>query len=838
MRAGPIAAITVLVILPPAIAITGQTIRTARSEQVQGQTKAPVRAPVVARANPASSTASVVTTDAQLTKVVQTNCATCHSDRSKEQFGNVSLQNYDVAAAAKNAELSERMIRKLRAGMMPPPTAPHPPAEMLVALVERIESKVDAAAKLDPNPGTRTFQRLNRAEYKAAVKDLLGLDIDPGNWLPLDTMSGNFDNIADAQFLNPTVLEAYLNAAEDISRMAIGDRNAPDVSVKYANSVYLSQNPSDHVAGTPYGTRGGIAVDHVFPADGEYVLSLNFASGGSAKDEKIDFSVDGVPVYMLNYDPAVTRQAAAADGRSFALQATPPIKITAGEHHIAAAFVKKQDGPLEDVIRPHDWSYAGGGSGGNAITQLPHIRELYVKGPTKITGMTEGNASRNRVFSCRPIEAAGEQTCARTIITRLGSQAFRRPMTAADTDQFLKLYEAGSERGGFETGIREALSGILASPNFVFKAEAAPASVVAGQKNYRLSDLDLATRLSFFLWGTPPDEQLLSEASERKLSAPGELEKQTKRMLADPRSEALGSRFAAQWLHLANMYKVNPDANYFPNFDQLTADAMKTETVMFFNYLVRENRSLVELYSANYSFINERLARHYGISNVAGPEFRKVEYPDASRRGILGQGSIQVLTSYAGRTSPVQRGKWVMSTLMGTPPPNPPPNVPPLDDTAGGRDGQTLTTRQRMEIHRNNAMCARCHNLIDPIGLAMDNFDPTGRWRVRESGVALDTNGKYYDGSPISNVSELEEALLKRPIPLARTFAENLLSYAVGRPIEYFDQPAIRSIVNAAEQNKYPMQSFITGIVKSDAFQMKRVETAPETTTGKNINRN
>jgi len=325
-------------------------------------------------------------------------------------------------------------------------------------------------------------------------------------------------------------------------------------------------------------------------------------------------------------------------------------------------------------------------------------------------------------------------------------------------------------------------------------------------------------------------------AAQKKLSAPGEIEKQVKRMLADPRAEALGTRFAAQWLHLANMYKVNPDPNYFPNFDQLTADAMKTETIMFFNNLVQQNRSLLELCSANYSFLNERLARHYGISGVAGDEFRKVQYPDNSRRGILGQGSIQVLTSYAGRTSPVQRGKWVMSTLMGTPPPQPPPNVPPLDDTAGGKDGQVLTTRQRMEIHRANAMCARCHSMIDPIGLVMDNFDPTGRWRTREGGVALDTAGKFYDGTNISNVGELIDVLLKRPVPLVRTFADNLLSYAIGRPTEYYDQPTIRAIVKSSEAEKYPMQSLIMGVVKSDAFQMRRAETATDQATTKNRN--
>jgi mono/diheme cytochrome c family protein len=839
MRATFTAFLILVVILAGATAMTSYTMQVATKPAAQGQAKTPAATAAPARTTAAPAPARAVVTDADLTKVVKTNCASCHSDKLKESFGNLSLQNYDVALATKNVEVSEKMIRKLRAGMMPPPNAPHPAPETLLALVERIETKIDAAAKLDPNPGTRSFQRLNRAEYKAAVKDLLGLDIDPGNWLPLDTMSGNFDNIADAQFLNPTVLEAYLNAAEDISRMAIGDRNAPDIAVKYANSVYISQNPGDHVAGTPYGTRGGIAVDHVFPADGEYQLQLTFASGRGAKDEKIDFSIDGEQVFLLDYNQATTQSGAAADGRSYTPQGTPVIHVTAGQHHVAAAFVKQQDGPLEDIIRPHDWSYAGGGSGGNAITTLPHIRELYIKGPSKVTGMSEGSPSRDKVFSCRPINQAGEANCAKTIIAKLGAQAFRRPLTAADTTQFMKLYDSGSERGGFEIGIREVLSGMLASPNFVLKTEIAPGTLAPGQKNYRLSDLDLATRLSFFLWGTPPDEQLETLAVQKKLSLPGELDKQVKRMLADPRADSLGSRFAAQWFHLAQMYKVNPDPNYFPNFDQLTADAMKQETITFFNNLVRQNRPLLELYTANYTFLNERLARHYGIPGVAGPEYRKVEYPDKTRRGLLGQGSIEVLTSLAGRTSPVQRGKWVMGTLMGTPPPNPPANVPPLDDTAGGKEGQVLTTRQRMEIHRANPTCARCHNLIDPIGLAMDNFDPTGRFRTRENGVGLDTNGKYYDGTSISNVSELVDALVKRPIPLARTFTENLMEYALGRSVEYYDQPTIRSIVKAAEKDNYPMVSFITGVVNSPAFLMKRAETPVSTdATSKSVGKN
>ncbi len=834
MRATLTASIAVVMIL--AGAVTSYTFR--GEPQAPQATASPKTTPATASPASATRTAGKTFTDAELTEAIHANCAVCHSDRLKEQYGNVSLEHYDVASATKDPALSERMIRKVRAGMMPPPNAPKKPApELLTAMAQRIENKIDAAWALNPNPGTRSFQRLNRPEYQAAIKDLLGLDIDPANWLPLDTMSGNFDNTADAQFVNATVLDAYLNAAEDISRMALGDGNAPDVDTRFATSKYLSQNPADHVPGTPYGTRGGIAIDHVFPADGEYIFSLTFSSGGSAKDEKVDVSVDGVQIALLSYQGRAGAQA--ADGVTSGNRlGTPPLRITAGEHHVAAAFVKQQDGPLEDTIRPHDWSLAGGGSGGDAVTRLPHLRELFIKGPSNITNTTNDNVMRAKVFVCRPTVAAEERPCAKTLITKLATKAFRRTLTATDTDELMKLYDAGSERGGFELGIRETLSGILSSPNFVLKTETTSATPVLGQKNnYRISDFDLATRLSFFLWGAPPDDQLETAAAQKKLSAPGELEKQVRRMLADPRADALGTRFAAQWLHLSAMYKVNPDPNYFPNYDQLTADAMKTETVMFFNNLVRQNRSFLEAFSANYTFINERLARHYGIPNVSGEQFRKVQYPDSSRRGILGQGSIEVLTSYAGRTSPVQRGKWVMSTLMGTPPPNPPPNVPPFDDTAGGKNGEVLTTRMRMEIHRANPTCSRCHSMIDPIGLAMDNFDPTGKWRTRENGVLLDTHGTFYDGTPIASVGELEDALLKRPVPLIRTFVQNLMEYAVGRPMEYYDQPAIRKIVKSAEPDKYPMVSLIMGVVQSEAFQMKRIET-PATETAAKIGRN
>jgi len=751
------------------------------------------------------------------TAVVKRYCVGCHNDRTKS--GGLSLASFDVAHASQNAEVAEKMIRKLQAGFMPPPLAARPDAATAAALVSALESHVDAAAAAKPNPGIRTFQRLNRAEYAAAVRDLLALDVEAGHWLPLDTKSANFDNIADAQALSPTLLEGYLNAAAAISRMALGDRNAPAVDSTYTNPGYVSQHPWDHIDGAPFGTRGGIVVDHVFPADGEYVFEVSLVSGAFSKFEDIDISINGERVALLAYE---TGPAGGADGRGGRAIRTEPIVVKAGQRKVAAAFVRKADGPYEDLIRPHDWSYAGGGSGGPGITTLPHVRDFVIKGPYRPTGISD-TASRQKIFSCRPISAAEERPCARQIIAKVGAEAYRRPLEPSEVDRILPLYEKARAKGAFEEGVRGALEAILASPYFIFRLEKEPTSAVAGG-TYRVGDVDLASRLSFFLWGTPPDQELLALASQGRLSAPATLEKQARRLLADPRSDALGSRFAAQWLRLQDVDKVHPDPNNYPNFDNNLAADMRRETELFFNSIVREDRSVLDLFRADYTFVNERLARHYGFPGVSGDEFRRVTYPDDARRGILGQGAILVQTSLANRTSPVLRGKWVMEVLMGTPPPPPPNDVPPFEDTATAKGGRMLTTRERMEIHRANPTCNSCHRFMDPIGLALDNFDVTGKWRAREFGMPLDTKGEYYDGTPVSKPSELLAALLKRPVPLVRTFTENLMAYALGRRVEYFDEPSVRAIAKQAEAGGDRMSSFILGVIKSDAFLVKRAE--------------
>ena len=759
--------------------------------------------------------AQAVQADADSNLVVRRTCVACHNDQSLR--GNLSLEHFDVTDAAGHADVAERMVRKLRAGMMPPPAPNRPAAATLRTLAETLERHLDEAAAVAPDPGGRTFQRLNRAEYAEAVRDLLALDVDAGDWLPLDQVSANFDNIADAQTLSPTLLEAYLNAASAISRLAIGERGSRAVDHTYTNSEYVSQHPWDHVEGAPYGTRGGLVVDHVFPADAEYVFALTFTSGANTRVDDIDVSIDGERAALLHYN---TDRQVGADGRGGVSTATQPVFVRAGPHRVAAAFIRQAEGPYEDLIRPHDWSFAGGGSGGAGITTLPHVRDVVISGPYNVTGLSE-TPSRQRIFTCRPTGPGEARPCARRIITRLGREAYRRALEAREIDDLLRFFDDGAANGGFETGVGTALEALLASPHFVLRLERAP--VDAPRRGYRLSDVDLASRLSFFLWGTPPDDELQTLADEDRLSA-DELERQTLRMLADPRAAALGRRFAAQWFRLQDMDKVRPDPNFYPDYDENLAQAMRRETELFFANLVQEDRSLLDLYRADYTFVNERLARHYGIPGVAGRHFRRVAYPDDTRRGVLGHGSILVLTSLANRTSPVLRGKWVMEVLLGTPPPPPPPDIPALEDIEDVKDGRRLTTRERMEMHRSNPSCSSCHRLIDPIGLALDNFDVTARWRQRENGVPLDTRGDYYDGTPVSTPRELVDALLARPIPLVRTFTENLLAFAIGRRVEHFDQPTIRAVARAAEANDYRMASFIMGVVGSDAFQRKRGE--------------
>lgn len=749
-------------------------------------------------------------------------CLRCHNDALLT--GGLTLESFDASRAYQDAERAEKIIRKLRAGMMPPQIAEQPDAASVAALVLALETTIDEAAA-SPNPGRKAFQRLNRAEYLASVRDLLGLEIDVSKFLPPDTISASFDNIADVQMPSATHMEGYLRAAAHISLVAVGDPDAGPGSTSYP--IPRTQSQKDRVEGAPFGTRGGIAVVHNFPADGKYEFRLlvhgdlvgDLFGRTLVRNEQIEVSVDGERVAVVNID----RWMSEADPAGLTM-VTGPVDIHAGPHLVAAAFVQQLVGPEDDLITPIDHTLADTDIGvGYGISTLTHLRDFSIVGPFEVMGVSDNHVRRG-IFTCRPTSPEEEEPCAKRIISRLAAQAYRRPPNVSDVDDLMGFYNQGV---GFEGGVRTALRALLASPDFVFRMEETPDGVVPGDI-YRVSDLDLASRLSFFIWGAPPDQELVGLAARGELSNPEILNRQVLRMIADPRSMALATRFASQWLRLQDLAKVHPDALSFPYYDHILSRAMYRETELFFSHLVREDRSILELLTADYTFVNERLARHYGFPDVAGPEFRKVPYPDDRRRGILGHGSILTMTSHGNRTSPVLRGKWVMEVLLGNPPPPPPPDIPDLEETGEATDGRFLSVAEQMAAHRADPTCSSCHNVIDPIGLALDNFDVTGAWRIKDRGVEINASSELYDGTTLSGPRDLSEALLNRSDVVITHFTESLLAYALGRRVEYFDMPAIRKIVRQAEGNNFRISSFVLGIANSDAFQMAKAETTEE----------
>lgn len=753
--------------------------------------------------------------------LIRQYCVGCHNDTART--GGLTLARFDVATADQHADGAEKMIRKLRAGLMPPAGARRPAAETLRTLAASLERRVDQAATVQPNPGRRTFQRLNRAEYARSIHDLLDLDIDVDALLPADTVSHNFDNIADVQSLSPTLMQSYLRAAREVGLDAVGDPNAGPREATY--KVQRTASQMVYVEGTPLGTRGGIAVVHNFPADGEYrfKMSLHGTQGGvvwgsTGKDEQIDVSVNGERVALLNVDPTMTE----ADPDGLTLQ-TPPIRIKAGPRRVAAAFIRHLDGPVDDLMAPIQHTLADQQIGdAYGITVLPHLRDVTISGPTHVTGVSD-TPSRRRIFVCHPTRRSDETPCARRIISRLATDVFRRPVNSEALEPLMTFYAMGRQSRDFESGILTALQAILASPRFVFRLEQEPASAAPG-KNYRVDQLALASRLAYFLWATAPDAELLHVATRGTLEHPAMLEQQVRRMLVDRRADALSTRFAAQWLRLQDLTRLHPDALLYPLYDAHLGDAMHRETELFFDSIVREDRSVIELLTANYTFVNERLAKHYRIPNVTGTHFRRVEIPDDNRRGLLGQGSILTLTSVADRTSPVQRGKWILEVLFGSPPPPPPPNVPTLEETKGVVGTTTLSVRERMEEHRKSPACSSCHRLIDPLGLALENFDVTGVWRIKDNGVPIEASGTLYDGTVLNGPAGLRRAVLNYSDVFIQSFTENLMTYAVGRRLEYYDMPAIRAITRQAALQGNRFSSLILGVVNSAAFQMSRAE--------------
>jgi len=790
------------------------------SRAAQARPVAPVPAHATA---PAAAGLSV---DGQ-TQLVKQYCATCHNDRAKA--GGLTLAAFDAAKLLDDPALAEKMIRKLRAGMMPPASARRPEPAVLESLTTTFEQRIDRAAAAQVNPGARPSQRLNRAEYQRAVRDLLGIDVDITAFLPADTISDGFDNVADSQVISTALMEGYLRAASQISRLAIGDRqaSASTTTVK----VPRTASQMRHIEGAPLGTRGGVSFVHVFPADGEYVFKILLHSGptgdlfgGPYAGEQIDLSINGERVGLIDINPRMNEQ----DPNGLNITA-PPVHVQAGPQRVSAAFVSRFDGPVDDLMMPIEHTLADTNIGEVfGTTALPHIRDFSITGPTRVTGVSD-TRSRRLIFTCRPTQATEERPCAERIVRQLATRAYRGPVVAEDFTALMAFYDRGRTASDFEGGVRLAVQAILASPRFLLRMEQVPSTLRAGQ-TYRVSDRDLASRLSFFLWGALPDEALLKVAQAGQLSQPALFDRQVRRMLADPRAEALATRFASQWLRLQDVRQVRPDHHFYSHWDTTLSDAMVRETELFVASLLRDDRPITELLTADYTFVNERLAKHYGIANVVGSEYRRVTIPGANRRGLLGQGSVLLLTSIADRTSPVLRGKWVMEVLLASPPPPPPPNVPSLDDSVkSNAGGKLLSTRERMEEHRKNPACNSCHRVIDPLGLALENFDATGAWRARDNGVTIDANGDLYDGTRMEGPAGLRAALLRHSDLIKLSFTESLMTYALGRRVEPFDLPTVRRIVADAGRQGDRLSAFILGVVKSPAFQMGRVE--DETTT-------
>ena len=738
------------------------------------------------------------------------------------------------------AEVWESVVRKLRAGAMPPVGMPRPDRATLNSFTTYLETELDRAVAANPNPGRPADHRLNRAEYANAIRDLLAMKVDVESLLPTDNAGYGFDNIGDVLSISPLLMERYMLVAGKISRLAIGDPNMRPAGETYEVSDEFIQE--DRMSeDLPFGSRGGIAIHHLFPSDGEYTISVRLHKNldgyirGIRDAHRLDVRLDGAriklftigseirgrsgPIFSANQNPEY-RGDLEQVGYEFtadeALEVRFPAK--AGTRLVGVAFLKQTAKPV-GILMPRlllsDIEHYKGGD--------PAVESVTITGPYGANGLGD-TPSRRKVFVCSPTGTADEEPCARKILTTLARRAYRRPVTEEDVQELLSLHHVGRNEGSFEAGIQMALEGILAGPEFLFRVEHDPANVAPGAA-YPVSDLELASRLSFFLWSSIPDDELLSLAERGQIKDPAVMEQQVRRMLADSRSKALVENFAGQWLYLRNMRSVSPDPDEFPEFDDELREAFRQETELLFESMLREDRSVLDLLNADYTFVNERLARHYQIPNVYGSRFRRVSLVDEGRRGLLGQGSILTVTSYANRTSPVVRGKWVLEQLLGIPPPPPPPDaVTTLDET--GEDGEALTMRQQMEQHRADPVCSACHNLMDPIGFALENFDAVGKWRSSSPFVGtdapIDASGMLYEGSKFQDVAGFREVLLSHPGQFARTVTEKLLTYALGRGLEYTDAPTVREILRQTAPGDYRWSSLISSIVQSTPFQMRR----------------
>ena len=756
-----------------------------------------------------------VTSPAAEHALLQKYCLVCHSGSAAK--GGMHLDKLDTNNVEKDAANWEKVVRKLRAGMMPPSGMPRPDAAAYEGMTEWAENELDqhAVASLPP-PG---LHRLNRTEFTNVIRDLLALDIDASKYLPPDDSTRGFDNVAAGLSLSPALLEGYTSAAGKISRLAIGDVSSPSQAVF---RVAGDTSQDYHIEGMPFGTRGGLLAKYEFPADGDYALKITPISKGNMGDtspfgeitgEKLEFLLDGQRLKLFEWD----RERAREDGTfNFKFPAK------AGEHTVVVTFLATNYAPGNDLDQHFLRSTIETG-GLPGFKFFPHVGKITIDGPTNAKGAND-TASRHKIFVCRPASTTQETACAKQIVDTLAKHAYRRPVTAQDTQMLMSFYQMGRKEGSFDSGIEMALRRILVDPEFLFRRETEPPNVKPGQP-YRISDLELASRLSFFLWSSIPDDTLLNLAAQNKLHEPAVLEAQVRRMLADSRSGQLVDNFAGQWLQLRGLQTQEPTTAEFPDFDDNLRQAMRKETELFLASIVHEDHSVLDLLDGNYTFLNERLAKHYGIPNVYGSNFRRVELaPEFDmRRGLLGKASTETVTAYVNRTSPTVRGKTIMQMFLGVSPPDPPPNVPQLKETASDVHGAAQPSmRQQMEMHRKNEPCASCHKIMDPIGFSLENFDGVGHWRTTDAGHPIDAQGQLVDGTKINGVVGLRIALLHYSPQFVRLITEKLMIYALGRGTEYYDMPLIRKIVRDAAKNNYRFSSLVLGVVRSEPFQMNQ----------------
>jgi hypothetical protein len=740
-------------------------------------------------------------------------CTECHN--AAEFAGGLDLERTSASTLADTPETGEKVIKRLRAGMMPPVGKDRPQYEVVQKLAQSLEQSLDKRAATRgakvPAPG---LHRLNRTEYSNAIRDLLALNINAARFLPSDDASHGFDNMAGTLTTSPALMEAYLSAAGNISRLAMGTETSPTLAVFDAPHD-TSQN--GYVEGLPFGTRGGMLIEHEFPADGAYTLTVKGMTGyftavlGNVKGEKLEVTVDGKRVHLYDWDKDIATKR--GDGGK-----TPAVAIKAGFHRIGVAFVATSDLPDTGLNRSFQRTMNSPGSI-SGYTFYPHVGQVFIEGPFNGTAATD-TQSRRRILECYPKSAAEEASCARRIITTLTTKAFRRPASEADIKVMTAFFQSGREQGGkFDSGIEAVIQRILTDPDFIYRAEIEPARAAPGAA-YRISDLELASRLSFFLWSSIPDMELINLAAADRLHTPAVLKKQVDRMIADARSQALVQNFTGQWLNIRGIAASEPVVNLFPDFDSTLREAFRREVELFFASIIQEDRSVDDLLTADYTFVNERLARHYGIPGIYGPQFRRVKLgPDQDmRKGLLGKGALLTVTSDAERTSPVKRGKWFLQTFLGVTPPDPPPGVETKLDQKAGEAPKTM--RERLLMHSTNPSCASCHKMFEPMGLAMENFNAVGQWRTTEVGNPIDSVGIITDGTRIDGIRGLRELSMRKRDMFAEVVIENLLTYAIGRGLDYNDMPLVRSLAHDAAKEDYRFSSLIMGVVESPAFTM------------------